>query len=230
MHSLKKYLERKLDKEGSLFYLILNYVHRIIYVFINNSFVIPYRAKKFENNAIIVIKNIQNDLTELKVDFFFFFGTLLGIVRDGEFIVRDSDLDLLVHVEDEKTINHISQLLIQKGYKHKYRSYANGIGIIQDTFYLNGVRMDINYLFKKENLDCVYMSYKIGHVILLEFPSIKTIIKYSFKGIDVNIPGNFADILECLYGKNWRVPDPSFKFGGYSCRKVLNITGSHEKY
>lgn len=231
-------------RQDTFSYNFLRYVHRKIYVFINNSFVVPSRAKYFKQNSLNVLKKLQSDLTELNVEFFFCFGTLLGMVRDGELILRDGDLDLVIHEEDQVKVNNIAQHLIQKGYKHKFRTYVDELGITSDTFYFTKVRMDIHYLFRKEK-DFIYLpleSKTVRTTILplnridyymsyLELPKCKKIVLRKFKDMYVNIPNNFEDILEALYGKTWKIPDPNFHYGNsfYSCQKKLDMEGFSEK-
>lgn len=179
----------------------------------------------FTTRSKKVVNIVQNIFEESGYPFFFDMGTLLGIVRDGKLLKRDMDIDMGIYIENEYEIAKFRKLLKDNGFKHKFIFLAEGLGDVLDTFYLEGIRIDVCYYKKEENRDCCYLFYGedgVEKVVRLYNSKIEKIIKINFLGLRVNVPANKEKYLEERYG-NWKVPDKNYKYWeGSSTEKIDN--------
>ena len=157
--------------------------------------------------------------------FFFDMGTLLGMVRDGKLLKRDMDIDTGIYIKNTDEINEFRKLLNREGFKHKFIFSAEGIGEVLDTFYIEGVRVDICYYKREADRDCCYLFYgEDGEekTVRLFNSKIEKMDRMNFLGLSVNVPENKEKYLEERYG-NWRVPDKKYKYWeGPSTEKIDN--------
>jgi lipopolysaccharide cholinephosphotransferase len=147
------------------------------------------RKKAKEN--ILILRNILNR-TNLRWGLIF--GTLLGAVRENNFIAHDEDTDIFIFDEDKnKTLDLI----------HKFRKFGFEIiryeknsllSITRDNEYIDF------YFFKKTFFGRKCLDYFIPNFFFKRITKIKFINK--------NFPtlNNAKKYLEFQYGKNWRVP------------------------
>lgn len=188
-----------------------------------------WRKRVFRNNSTVVIRELQS-LLHVNGSFFYFdFGTLMGIFRDGQLLLRDMDIDLSVRIEDQDEIKIIRDLLAQNRFRHKYIFKCEGVGVIQDTFERKGVTVDVNYYRQIEDDDYCYLLYDEnevqGKVLQWRCHHVNTPLKYNFNGIKVNIPDDPEQHLADRYGPSWRIPDPSYKYWENPMAKHVEASG-----
>jgi len=141
-----------------------------------------------------------------------FYGSLLGAVRENDFIRHDSrGLDVIYfsnHSEPEAVKAEFKQVcydLIEAGYKVQ----AN-----HDGAYVHSLESDINFVdlnygwfTEDEELNMAFGWY--------EKPARGRANYFAFRhttmaGQTIKIPGNAEEILVQCYGENWQVPDQGF--------------------
>lgn len=165
----------------------------------------------FREKSDAVMRDVQARLEESSCSFFFAFGTLLGIIRDNKLLDRDMDIDIIVSACTEEKIQKIERILEQKGYEHEYQFHVDNIGIVQDTYSLKKIRLDINYGFSDGERDRVYL-LNGEDVVVFYYSPVDTLEKYIFHGIEINVPEEPEIFLQEIYGINWRRPDPKYKY------------------
>ncbi len=129
-------------------------------------------------------------------NFILFYGTLLGAIREQNFIANDTDIDV-VTTNEEGMLNIIPDLQ-QEGFLF-IRYYSSKTRTIY-SFLKNDVYIDV-YIAKKAGEHSCYLS---GAKIKSSFiDKWKTI---NFIGDSFFIPSEYEKLLILLYGKDWRIP------------------------
>lgn len=149
------------------------------------------RDVAFENFKIVV-----HVLREAGIRVSPAYGTLLGIIREGNFIEWDEDIDLFILSEDKEKLLNVFWKLEEKGLKlvreercgHLYSVMKNGEYI---DFYI---------------MDRISPEIRTGYGDLFMFEKYLTdLIDWNFRGLTISIPREYEQCLEFLYG-DWRTP------------------------
>lgn len=153
----------------------------------------------FTNKINVDIANenlsiVSEFLNKQQVDVYcVFFGTLLGFIRDGNFMTHDEDTDIALINPTNDFLLGLKKKLIQENF-YIFRD---------DTFILSGMRkgeyIDFHKFFKFNNKfqsDCFIFNEEIFE----KLTDIQTDSKYTIK-----IPFNPKNVLEVLYGKSWTI-------------------------
>lgn len=127
--------------------------------------------------------------------FFLAYGTLLGAIREKDFIEHDEDIDLGALFEDKDVLLSMLFELRDNGFEVIRWDERGLMSIMRKGEYI-----DI-YMYKplSRNLYAV-----CGAPFPKEFIDNQTII--TFKGVDFYAPTDSEKNLEFFYGKEWRTP------------------------
>jgi phosphorylcholine metabolism protein LicD len=123
------------------------------------------------------------------------FGTLLGVMRNGQLIPNDSDFDVFCFASDYLKWDDAKKELTDKGFVIPDRHP------LHDDFVIRmGEKIDINWLvgfskFYIYNEDIYYPKYYFD-----KFQ------KVNLFGEKFDIPYNWEQLLIDLYGTDWRIP------------------------
>lgn len=122
------------------------------------------------------------------------FGTLLGIIRDNDFITWDEDIDLCILEEDEIKLEKSLEILRKGGFELvRYER----IGLY--SFTKKGEYIDIYVL---QDIGEGVRNCGMDFLFEADFSDTAT---YNFKGIEISIPRQYERHLEFLYG-DWKTP------------------------
>lgn len=153
--------------------------------------------------------NIADILEKYNIKFYLDYGTLLGAVRDKDFIKNDSDIDLGIYDKIWTNPLLLKSLILdfQKNNITIRNIWDNTINTIISLRKCN-IAMDI-YQKAKGNNEYFKYGYdrKLGIVkMLYPLDCLDTLDKINFLGKEFNIPHNSEKYLENIYGKSWVTP------------------------
>ncbi len=147
------------------------------------------------------------------IEHFVFYGTLLGLVREGKPIEGDDDVDILVnknHFKEVKSIvKNLDFIIHEKRFPNTTNFFFQALGVIEDTnvvidFYFYDSESDPEYILEYWNqngtVDKKDSVLKIPNALI--FP----LNKKFFGDLEVYIPRHSEVICEYLYGSKWRLP------------------------
>ena len=191
------------------------------------------RNKIFKENAKEALITIDNAFQELGVDYWLEFGTLLGAVREKDFIEHDIDIDLGCF---ENNYNPQKEIVFKKYGLKKIQEILidNGSYGREETYQYKGINIDIFYFHQRENNIYCHVFTKIkgktwpttikelGGLIVQEttFP-FNGFKKIEFLGRKFNIPLNIEEHLSANYGNNYLIKDKNYTNSNSTNVKII---------
>lgn len=145
----------------------------------------------FENLKIVIRVLKENGIRASLA-----YGTLLGIVRDGNFIEWDEDIDFFVRKEEK-------DLLLGAFWDLK----AEGFELVRAVRcgYLYSIMRNGEYIdfYIQEKISPEVRTNYGGGFIFEKYLS--DLVEYNFRGLDVLVPREYEEYLSFIYG-DWRTP------------------------
>jgi lipopolysaccharide cholinephosphotransferase len=149
-------------------------------------------------NIKIATKNLL-DLKKIidghSIKFGLIYGTLLGAIREHNFIKHDEDIDLFMLDEDKDSLLTILQEIIDAGFQI-IRYDGKLLSISRNDEYIDF------YFFRKNKF--LYRKCDVGLKVKAKY--LENTVDYKFLGKKFQVPKNAASFLVDLYGKNWKIP------------------------
>ena len=165
-----------------------------------------WQAEIFELYA-----KLRHDIEDaMGLKLFVFYGTLLGAVRERDFIGHDNDFDTVYiseHSEPAKVRSEFKELcafLLSRGYELKVKATHTWVKVPGTPH-----KLDIFYAwFNADNqFDASYGYHGSPLPQSADFSRFRAA---RLGELEVPVPANAEAILEQLYGRGWRTPDPGF--------------------
>jgi hypothetical protein len=168
--------------------------------------------KGSERAVFRLVHKINSELENYDYKLIPFYGTLLGIVRDGEFMAHDDDLDFLIlplgnHRSDWKD----NMLVLEQIFNVKKYEITNKLDghmhvrfdpqCHQFDIFVAG-RADNRFRVKSYSAKAGYFSIEQGDLSNLRLLELEDFSAY--------VPVKSEDLLQEIYGANWRTKDMFF--------------------
>lgn len=172
-----------------------------------------------DRNALAAeLKQLSNTLTDWGYDHFINSGTLLGAVREGDFIGHDDDVDLGVFVDGNTPTERTGALVkllaqISEAY-HGCETRLSPDGPMVYVKLPSGMSVDLFGCWI-ENERVFVWPHTYGE---LERADVFPMTHQPLSGVDFPAPCDPDKMLNINYGGSWRVPDPNFKFSWRAAR------------
>ena len=162
-------------------------------------------VKENFSNLIFISKILK------ELEYFVFFGTLLGLVREKNIIKNDDDIDLYINIKERERLikilkeNFVIVDLNLSVNKTKYFLQVNRV--------INDKNAIIDFYFYEDDHDGFYIIEKWNFEGMINDPSkhlripkifTHPIQKVSIKSHKFNLPAQPEYLCEFLYGKKWK--------------------------
>lgn len=180
--------------------------------------VYTYKRRILYIGIKVINKDIANENLQLLnsifkkrgIKFGLIYGTLLGAIREKDFISHDEDIDLFILEEyRDKFLDSLFELR-KEGFEVVRDDRAGLISIMRKNEYLDF------YFFKKYKTGLRICSGLIMHESFFT-----NTIQYQFKGDYYDIPKDYEDFLVFEYGENWNIPIKYTDFNVSPLKKYL---------
>ena len=212
---------------------IYNIAQKIYHKFLKEN-IEGHRNAIFRKNALDVLSKFHKCMEENKLFYTLSFGTLLGAVRERGFIKHDMDIDVIMWSKDYS--NLIRKSLSSAGFKLSHEFLVeNGQEGREETYTLNGVSIDIFYIYDNgQTYCCDFLTpndcptfqismQKYGYVIprrvIMPFKYGRHLT--SFENLKLYIPDNATELLEFRYGKDYMTPKKNWGIRSYDKHIVV---------
>jgi len=169
----------------------------------------------------LLFKVIES-LEENNIDYFLEAGTLLGAIRNKEFIKYDKDIDIGTtnnFFDDYNKFQAFLASLYKRGLKVPLIRGNWSIKIKGD----DSLHVDIDRYFlnkKKDIYYCIDLSKQ--HIRYFPMEIISERNGYTFLGKEVKILLNYKSYLNILYGNDWKKPKKNFYTNNNTRKYNLN--------
>ncbi len=177
---------------------------------------IPYLNKSICRKNLLDIKSVFD---RHQIKFFLSYGTLLGALREKDFITHDIDTELGIFAEQkEQFINAIKELLLLGFDLIRTSDPDDVVTIIRDDEIVDiGIFRKVKDERNKDYF--VYQKNRVYGVNLCQ------LIPYVFLDTQFLIPSNAEKLLEQWYGSDWKIPKinaPAWSYNYPKWKKMLH--------
>jgi phosphorylcholine metabolism protein LicD len=168
-------------------------------------------SQKTQEELIFLYREVMSFLKQSDINLILFYGSLLGYYRDGAFIDKDDDVDVLVHKHDFQ----------------KLKSFI--IENIKSPIHLGTINNEFIQLYYDNIGPFDIYSYRtIGNNIItncdgkliFDKDDILPIKKIEYYGHNIFIPANTKNIVKMTYGENWNIPMNKSEYNWINITKV----------
>lgn len=187
--------------------------------------------KRFQKYGVEALNQFNACMSNNGFKYQLAFGTLLGAVREKDFIPHDDDLDFTMWIDDYKP--EIIDSLRDYGFKLVKTFSVDGDKFAkEDTFEYKGIYVDIFYVYKDdkgEPYTCYFVNQpgctsrsssikKFGGLFTrrIYLSASQAEKKILFKGIEVSIPDNYDEVMRKVFGDNYLTPIPGWSHKDFS--------------
>ena len=148
------------------------------------------REKSTEN--LLLLKSV---LDQAQIRFMLIAGTLLGAVREKDFIAHDEDVDLAFLAEDKERVLDLLPTIVEAGFTIARYNRRGVLSVMRQGEYID------LYFFDRYDADIRTCD---GWLILDRF--FADTAPLEFKGTSFLAPRDTEEYLLFEYGANWRTP------------------------
>jgi len=168
---------------------------------------------------------IKGILDKLKIKFWITHGTLLGAVREGNFLPLDRDMDIRILAKDWSQA--IPKAFIAKDFKcsvaKRYGGFIAKIKMVKRT----KTDLALEYYYAPDDVYVVLAKEPETFLAVIPARFYCEEQFMEFRGISLRVPKDPEKLLIQYYGENWRIPTPPEAFPGWrEDRKPISL----EKY
>lgn len=157
-----------------------------------------YLGDKVMNKEIMLdnLRIFSTYLDRIDINWGPAFGTLIGIVRDGDFQPWKPFFDIYILKEDEERFKDILWLLMDAGfnlvrYERRGLYYLERNNEYLKVFVLHKISYDVRHTGGSDFIHEKYLQHTV---------------KWDFKGIQLNVPADVDEYLLFQYGSGWTIP------------------------
>jgi len=194
----------------------LKYLLRPLY----KTFQKPFQIKQnyiFRRNGLEALEKLESAFSRHDILFWLEFGTLLGAIRENNFIKHDLDIDIGLFLDNDTLL--IEEIMIDSGFvKVQQIEIEDGTYGMEQSYLYKGVTIDLFYFTKRESsiychvfttlYDESWSNTKSNNLGLIpyehDFPY-KGFKYIEFLGMKVRVPLNEHEHLIAQYGENYMI-------------------------
>ena len=184
---------------------------------------ISWGCSKYEDNPKgwhSAFRECTDVLNENNVKYFLYGGALLGLIRDGDFIPWDTDIDIVVVGESDQLHAAIEQMLLtgwETGKRGLVQTYDKRPLYMETKIHIKGQRLYWLYKYGCRvdiiiwQRDGDYLYEYTDDIHKFPYEMFRELVWRRAWGSKFPIPRKYEETLEYLYG-NWHIPETAGYF------------------
>lgn len=239
MSALKSSVQKNIEK-GIHLLKGVPFIKRLLYPLYNFLGIGKLRVfllnRVYRAGADEVLCKARLALEGINAFFWLDFGTLLGAIREGDFIKHDLDVDIAMRLSDYSS--DIDKAMINAGFKKTFQfEIEEGSKGLEQSYEYRGAKIDIFYYQFEEKRMWTYIYDSEG----VSCDQLKPIAQYfpyngfdymNFKGAKYNIPKYPDKYLAFHYGDDFLVPNKTwdYKKDALNTKEEKSLKGVMCKY
>ena len=175
------------------------------------------------NNGYFILQELTAAFSKNNIQLVSAFGTLLGFVRDKDFIEYDKDIDFMLIDDGSWTWESVETIMAEKGYE-RIRRYVLDSNCTGQSYIKSGCIIDIFKAFFEDNSTIIlcyhrkdgfdYKNDNDRSVYKCKCPIINGFKRVTISDFEAILPCNDEEVLAAWYGDTWRIPDRNFTWTG----------------
>lgn len=173
-----------------------------------------YHGRKIINKktALENLKIFVDIIQSTKIRYGLIYGTLLGAIRENDFISHDEDIDIFVLEEDKEIFFDLLERYRNMGLD-VVRYVENTMSLMRNDDYIDiyFFRKKTNYLIKNKRI--------LNGIYKIDSDYLEKTQKIDFLGLSVPVPEKSERLLQSIYGKDWKIP----KINSHAQPNVLHV-------
>lgn len=195
-----------------MMYPFLNRIYRL--------YSVPQRRKRLHTYGYEALDVLFDIAQREDIDLFLTYGTLLGAIREKDFIPHDDDIDLGVLPYEGRDGRQLAQLLVEK-YDMKFcHAFSYRGEVTEVSMEYKGIPVDLffyytvgdktwcyEYLWQQ---DAPYTDVRQNNVRMVSQAMVNRLAPITMQGHQCLVPEHAEAFVESIFGSNWKTPDPSF--------------------
>lgn len=173
------------------------------------------KIKRVQKHGYQLAQKLYDTLENSGFEYFYTYGSLLGLVRDGQFIPYDNDLDLGLLKTDDFTWEKFQKYMESNGFR-RHREFSWDGKITEQAYEYKKINIDF-FLYEKEEDHLVTYSYfnnrknqyKSIRDVSVEGYHNKLFTGFRYitaHGVKCRVPENAEDLLQEVYDVTWKTP------------------------
>lgn len=157
------------------------------------------------------VKNLLAEIKEeLGIEIFISYGVLLGGQRSGELIPYDFDLDVVFHSRNKSEVfeacRKLSGWLVARGAEIRPKNN----GQFTAVFAMSAKALKMEFFAGWDDAGEYYHHFAVAGTV--DTQDVLPLSVMSIEGVDLPVPRSPAKVLEAIYGSDWRIPNPDFRY------------------
>ena len=215
-----------MEKDLSLKRRIKNVLRDIPFIYIpfkyfSSDLPLKKRIRCLHENGDEAMQRITKVIEDTGYEAFCDFGTLLGIIREKDFLKQDFDIDIGIVDRGDFSWDVLDEHLRKQDFRARH--YFSNQGKKTEYTYVFREQLTVDFfLYTPAEDDTMSWNYYFEDTSLVHeqgemsirvttYPQTHGIQKVPFRGTEVFIPCEPEKHLEAAYGKGWKVPDPNYE-------------------
>lgn len=187
-----------------------------------------------QQDGMAVLNEVQTILSGLGITSFADFGTCLGLVREGELLKHDLDMDVgvIAKAEDREKIR---VTLERRGFR-LWRQYCYQGNAVEESYHYRNIKVDLNFYEMTDEYSRTWLFYKkpdheyenhwTRHVVQMTYSPIRGVKYEEFNGSMIALPEDPELLMTEKYGPTWRTPDTGWIYWESPAAVKLDEIGS----